>query len=228
MSTIDQLRDEIRAIQEEMAPWVAQWYELLNEQAEGMSEAKQHRVDTKIKFLGDFILEKQKQITVKETQISVKGKVILEKEKQITAVKQHQRGEATASQISSCLLSLIQLSTASCFTSFLNTVDNRMSFNQLCSHLFGVSSQHSQAGTSAGAGQTRATPTYALDCISSSNTPPTKLSSASSSSCSDCGVEMKASEIQPRDPAEVKEKVLHSSLRRRVQDKDRGGAGGTG
>ena len=99
MTTIEQLNNEIRALQKQVVDWEKQLTNLLNEGIEGMNTEQKQLM---IKYLGDRILEKDKLIAAKEI---VKDNVIaakeIEKDKQITADKQYrlERGETTAAPI---------------------------------------------------------------------------------------------------------------------------------
>jgi len=124
MTTIEQLIDEIRALQIKVDEFETQLTNLLNEGIEGtIAEQKQ----LMIKYFGDRISDINNQILVKDKliaakeiekdkQITAEKEKEAEKEKQITADKQYrlERGETTTSPITLYLFLFIKLSSVSC------------------------------------------------------------------------------------------------------------------
>ncbi len=128
MTTIEQLKDEIRALQDKNVLWETQLTELLRKRRLEVLDADQRQeladdiksVRKTISDNNDQILEKDKQITAdKQKEAADKQKEAvkeIEKARQITLDKQYrlERGEITDSPITFTLLSLIKLSSVSC------------------------------------------------------------------------------------------------------------------
>jgi hypothetical protein len=87
MATIEQLNDEIRALQKKVVDWETQLVKLLDEGTDGLTTEQKQNVATKIKLFGDWI--------------SDNNKIILEMQKRTAAKEKHrlERGETTASSI---------------------------------------------------------------------------------------------------------------------------------
>lgn len=69
MATIDELKDEIRALQKENESYKKQLRELQNQRNDEVIVEKKQELADDIKFVRKMILEKDKQITSKERQI---------------------------------------------------------------------------------------------------------------------------------------------------------------
>ena len=95
MATIDELKDEIRALQKEKEPYKKQLRELLKQRNDELSVEKKQELAEDIKSVRKAISDNNDQILEKDKQITADKEKDASKERQIAADKEYRlkRGE---------------------------------------------------------------------------------------------------------------------------------------
>ena len=95
MATIDELKDEIRALQKKKEPYKKQLHELLKQRNDELSVEKKQELAEDIKSVRKAISDNNDQILEKDKQITADKEKDASKERQIAADKEYRlkRGE---------------------------------------------------------------------------------------------------------------------------------------